>query len=161
MSSRSEEGQVCGGPREAEWVEVTGGAEDGEADAEGEEAQPGENAVTDGELLILLEEPKSSALLAGPRPGQAMRRRGKGRIPKAEVRRRQYTAEERLLISPEARRVLLVGFMGAFTTFSTFAFETGQLAREAQWTAAMGNIVAQNILGIGLFLLGLSLGRLL
>jgi CrcB protein len=70
-------------------------------------------------------------------------------------------AEERLLISPDARRILLVGFMGAFTTFSTFAFETGQLAREAQWAAAIGNITAQNILGIGLFLLGLSLGRLL
>lgn len=70
-------------------------------------------------------------------------------------------AEERLLISPEARRILLVGFMGAFTTFSTFAFETGQLARDTQWAAVFGNILAQNVLGIGLFLVGLSLGRLL
>ena len=70
-------------------------------------------------------------------------------------------AEERLVISPETRGVVLVGFMGAFTTFSTFAFETGQLMRDAQWAAAMGNIMAQNIFGIGLFLVGLSLGRLL
>ena len=70
-------------------------------------------------------------------------------------------AEDRLLMSPETRGIVLIGFMGAFTTFSTFAFETGQLAREAQWAAAMGNIVAQNTLGIGLFLLGLSLGKLL
>ena len=70
-------------------------------------------------------------------------------------------AEERLLISPEARRILLVGFMGAFTTFSTFAFETGQLARDTQWAAVFGNILAQNVLGIGLFLVGLSLGSLL
>jgi CrcB protein len=36
-------------------------------------------------------------------------------------------AEERVLISGETRIVLLVGFMGAFTTFSTYVFETRQM----------------------------------
>ena len=70
-------------------------------------------------------------------------------------------AEERLLLSPETRRIVLVGFLGAFTTFSTFAFETGQLLRGDQWGAALGNVVAQNILGVGLFLAGVWLARLL
>ncbi len=70
-------------------------------------------------------------------------------------------AEDRLSISGEVRTVILIGFMGAFTTFSSFAFETAQLLRDAQWASAATNIVAQNALGIvGLFL-GLIAGRLL
>jgi len=70
-------------------------------------------------------------------------------------------AEERLAVSPGVRTVLLVGFMGAFTTFSTYAFETSALLRDAQWAAAAGNLVAQNVLGVAALLLGLALGRLL
>ena len=70
-------------------------------------------------------------------------------------------AEDRLSISAEVRTVVLIGFMGAFTTFSSFAFETAQLLRDAQWASAAVNIVAQNVLGlVGLFL-GLMAGRLL
>ncbi|MBI3811742.1 MAG: fluoride efflux transporter CrcB [Nitrospirae bacterium] len=70
-------------------------------------------------------------------------------------------AEDRLLIRGEVRTVILIGFMGAFTTFSSFAFETAQLLRDAQWASAATNIAAQNVLGIvGLFL-GLMAGRLL
>ncbi len=36
-------------------------------------------------------------------------------------------AEDRLVISGQTRFVILTGFMGAFTTFSTFAFETAAL----------------------------------
>jgi CrcB protein len=68
-------------------------------------------------------------------------------------------AEERMVISAETRTVILVGFMGAFTTFSTFMFETGTLMRDSQWLLAIGNVAAQVIVGlIGLFL-GLALGR--
>lgn len=70
-------------------------------------------------------------------------------------------AEDRLSIRGEVRTVILIGFMGAFTTFSSFAFETAQLLRDAQWASAATNIAAQNVLGIvGLFL-GLMAGRLL
>ena len=69
-------------------------------------------------------------------------------------------AEERAAISPQTRQVLLVGFLGAFTTFSTFSFETGQLIRSGAYLAAAGNIAAQNALGIGLFLVGAWAGGL-
>ncbi len=70
-------------------------------------------------------------------------------------------AEERLLISGETRTVILVGFMGAFTTFSTYAFETSAMLRDAEWLLAGGNLLAHNLLGLTLFFLGAALGRAL
>ena len=64
-------------------------------------------------------------------------------------------------LSADARTVILVGFLGAFTTFSSFAFETGQLLRDAKPALAAANLVAQNALGIAAFFGGLALGRLL
>jgi len=68
-------------------------------------------------------------------------------------------AEERLVISPDTRRILLVGFMGAFTTFSTFAFETAEFLRDAQWLMAAANVAAQNLVGIVAVILGIAVGR--
>lgn len=70
-------------------------------------------------------------------------------------------AEDRLVISGEARAIVLVGFMGAFTTFSSFMFETGELMRDSQWALAFGNIALQNITGIIFLFIGLALGRLI
>jgi len=70
-------------------------------------------------------------------------------------------AEERLNLSRETRIVVLMGFMGAFTTFSTFAFDTGNLLIQGRWGVAALNIVAQNVSGILLVLGGLSIGRAL
>jgi CrcB protein len=69
-------------------------------------------------------------------------------------------AEERLLISGETRLILLTGFMGAFTTFSTFAFETGQQLRESQWLYATGNVAGQVVVGVACVFLGFIVGRL-
>ncbi len=69
--------------------------------------------------------------------------------------------EPRLSISPETRTIILVGFMGAFTTFSTFAFETTELLEGSQWLQAAGNVAVQNFVGIAALFLGLAIGRLL
>ena len=67
--------------------------------------------------------------------------------------------EERAYFTSEVRFIILVGFMGAFTTFSTYIFETAQLARDAQWLRVAGNLAGQNILGFVALTLGMALGR--
>jgi len=69
-------------------------------------------------------------------------------------------AEGRGVLSPQTRAIILVGFMGAFTTFSTFAFETSQLMHRGEMLAAGGNLLLSNVLCIALVFAGLALGRL-
>jgi CrcB protein len=69
--------------------------------------------------------------------------------------------EERLVIGGETRAIILIGFMGAFTTFSTFTFETGAMLRDAEWLLATANLLAHNGLGLACFFLGAALGRTL
>jgi CrcB protein len=57
-------------------------------------------------------------------------------------------AERRFVFGPEARMFLLVGVLGGFTTFSTFAFESVQLLRDGQFLAAAVNIVGQVLAGV-------------
>ena len=58
------------------------------------------------------------------------------------------------------RLLLLTGFMGAFTTYSTFAYQTTELMKESHWGYAAANLLGQNVGGVALVLLGLFLGRL-
>jgi CrcB protein len=68
-------------------------------------------------------------------------------------------AEERIIISGQTRAIVLIGFMGAFTTFSTYAFETGQLLRDSEWFLAAGNCLANNVIGLLCIFLGFTAGR--
>jgi fluoride exporter len=70
-------------------------------------------------------------------------------------------AEDRLVISPQTRTIMLVGFLGAFTTFSTFVFETGEFLRDSQWLFAVGNILLQNVVGVACLFLGMAAARAL
>jgi CrcB protein len=70
-------------------------------------------------------------------------------------------AEERFILSSETRVVVLIGFMGAFTTFSSLIFESNQLMRDSQWLYAMLNMVGESILGFAGLWLGMALGRLI
>jgi len=66
---------------------------------------------------------------------------------------------ERSGLSIETRTILLVGFMGAFTTFSTFIFETNKLMADSQWLWAAGNILLHMVVGVAMLLAGIALGR--
>ncbi len=68
---------------------------------------------------------------------------------------------ERITLSPELRVCILTGFFGAFTTFSTFISESGQLLADGEYARAGGNMLLQNGIGVMLFFLGMILGRLL
>jgi CrcB protein len=70
-------------------------------------------------------------------------------------------AEERALLSTETRSIVLIGFMGALTTFSTYVFESNQMLRDSEWLLAGGNFIAQNVLGLLCLYLGTVLARLL
>jgi CrcB protein len=70
-------------------------------------------------------------------------------------------AEERFLISSEWRVIALTGFMGGYTTFSSYMFEASQMIREAQWLGAVAIFAGENISGLVLMMLGFALGRAL
>ncbi len=68
-------------------------------------------------------------------------------------------AEEKFLLGPGLRIFLMIGFCGAFTTFSTFVFETSALAKDGETLYALLNIVLSVILGFLVFRLGVMLAR--
>jgi fluoride exporter len=57
-------------------------------------------------------------------------------------------AEQRQSISDEARLVLATGFLGSFTTFSTFGYETVALLRGGHSGMALGYMSANLVLGL-------------
>ncbi len=68
-------------------------------------------------------------------------------------------ALERLLIAPPWRLFFAIGFLGSFTTFSTFAFETDMLFRDAQWHLAFLNVAANLLVSYLAVRLGVMLSR--
>jgi len=64
-----------------------------------------------------------------------------------------------LRTAAHVRLVVLVGFAGAFTTFSTYAFHTAQLADQGRLLAAVANLAAHNVLGLTMVFAGLWIGR--
>jgi len=67
--------------------------------------------------------------------------------------------EDRLALPAQMRTIVLVGFMGAFTTFSAYILETGELMRSSQWMWAAANLLLQNTLGLAALFAGAALGR--
>jgi CrcB protein len=66
---------------------------------------------------------------------------------------------ERLSLAAEWRALLLVGFLGAFTTFSTFSLETLNLVEGGEWLRAVANVVLSVVLCLFAAWLGVVLGR--
>jgi len=70
-------------------------------------------------------------------------------------------SEHRGALSSSARAFLLVGVLGGFTTFSSYAFETFVMLREAQFLQAAFNAGGQVFLGLLALSAGYGLVRLL
>jgi len=61
---------------------------------------------------------------------------------------------ERFTENPQWRLLLVVGFLGAYTTFSTFEYETGALLTDGEWLYAGVNVIASVFVGFTALKLG-------
>lgn len=68
---------------------------------------------------------------------------------------------ERLALDPRWRYLIVVGFLGAFTTFSTLAFESFNLVDQGQWLAAFMNVFGSAALGILFVGLGVFIAKMI
>lgn len=60
-------------------------------------------------------------------------------------------------VAPEVRPFLTIGLLGAFTTFSTFSFETVALLQEGQWLRAGLYMGGSVVLGLIAMVAGMAL----
>ena len=67
--------------------------------------------------------------------------------------------EEKYLIDPVLRSAILVGFLGGFTTFSSFGIQTFSLLREGEIFLAGLNVVVSNVGGLILVWAGYAVSR--
>ena len=65
------------------------------------------------------------------------------------------------VLPPHLRTAIAIGFLGAFTTFSTFSYETVQFLQEGSWGAASLNILSSVALGLIAVAAGIFAGRLI
>jgi CrcB protein len=70
-----------------------------------------------------------------------------------------FSLAERGIIGPQGRLLLLTGFLGGFTTFSTFALETITYLADGARSLSLFNLALNNGVGLLLVVVGLWLGR--
>jgi len=68
---------------------------------------------------------------------------------------------EKYMAPPQWRLFLVVGFLGAYTTFSTFEYETNGLLRDGEWLLAGMNVALSVIAGFAALKIGDVIGKLL
>ncbi len=70
-----------------------------------------------------------------------------------------FAAAERVrLLTPELRLFLVTGYLGALTTFSSFALETVNAGRAGLALQPLANVLVNNIGGLALVVLGMRIG---
>jgi len=70
-----------------------------------------------------------------------------------------HATEEKYLTDPALRSAILVGFLGAFTTFSSFGIQTFNLLRDGEVFLASVNVLISNIAGLILVWTGYAFSR--
>jgi CrcB protein len=72
-----------------------------------------------------------------------------------------FMFQERHAWGETARTVTLVGFLGGFTTFSSYGLQTFTLLQEGEFGYAAANVVASNVLGLLMVWGGYALAKFL
>lgn len=65
------------------------------------------------------------------------------------------------IVPSDIRAFLTIGFLGAFTTFSTYSLETMNLIRDGEFKMGLLNIIMNNIFGFTLVIAGMVCSKLL
>ena len=68
-------------------------------------------------------------------------------------------ATERVEIAPHLRIAFAAGFVGAYTTFSTFMYETAQLTEAGDYARALANVALSCVVGFGCVVAGTAAAR--
>ena len=70
----------------------------------------------------------------------------------------QYTLNH-MLVPPEWRMAITIGFFGAFTTFSTFGWESVKMLEDGEWLRAFFYVSASVLAGLLLTLAGIRIAN--
>ncbi len=62
-------------------------------------------------------------------------------------------------LDPAWRLLLVVGFLGGYTTFSSYSFEALALAEQGQWLRSLAYVLGSNALSLAACFLGIALAR--
>ncbi len=68
---------------------------------------------------------------------------------------------ERFIENPQWRLLLVVGFLGGYTTFSSFEYETGKLVTDGEYLYAIMNAVLSVVLGFAALKTGDILAKII
>jgi CrcB protein len=68
----------------------------------------------------------------------------------------QFTLN-RMVISPELRMAIAVGFFGGYTTFSSFGWETAKMLEAGEWLWATSYVAVSVVFGLFLSVAGIRL----
>src|SRR5262245_56819334 len=72
-----------------------------------------------------------------------------------------HVTEEKYLVDPAVRSAVLVGFLGGYTTFSSFAVQSFTLLRGGEFLLAAANVILSNGIGLVLVWVGYVVSRML
>jgi CrcB protein len=68
---------------------------------------------------------------------------------------------ERAILPAEVRGPIMIGFIGAYTTFSTYMLESWRLIETGSWAPAIANLGGSILIGLLAVAAGLTIGRVI
>jgi CrcB protein len=72
-----------------------------------------------------------------------------------------YLMQERYLVNQTLRTMVMIGFLGAFTTFSSYGLQTLTLLRDGEFGFAALNVAVSNTVGLLVVWVGYALAKAL